>query len=83
MDTQIVKLEHLGTKTSNTYGGTTTKAEYNLKTICNGVKNEYEITAEIRGIATADLHLNMIDCKPLTNNEETLIKEAIEELLNW
>lgn len=71
------------TKTSNTYGGTITTVEYNLTTKSNGIKNEYEIFAEIRGIATADLYMNLIDYKPLTNNEETLTKEAIEELLEW
>mgnify|MGYP006330425447 FL=1 len=83
MKTKIVKLEYIKTEMKPTYGGYTTTVEYHLTTTCNNIKNEYEITAEIRGIATADLYLNMIACKPLTNNEETLTCEGIENLLEW
>lgn len=83
METKIIKLEHIQTKTQPTYGGTTTTVEYHLTTTCENLKNEYEIKAEVRGIPTADLYLNMIACKPLTNNENTLTQEAIEDLLGW
>lgn len=83
MKTEVVKLEHISTHTKSTYGGSTTIVNYVLHTICGNLKNEYEIIAEIRGIATADLHLNIISCIPLTNNECTLIESVIEELLKW
>ncbi len=83
MKTTIVKLEYNRTKTTPTYGGTTTTVEYTLYTECGLLTNEYEITAEVRGLATADLYLNLIECKPLTNNENTLVTEAIEDLLGW
>jgi hypothetical protein len=83
MKTKILKLEYQKTTTSPTYGGTKTTVDYTLTTICEGIKNEYEIKAEIRGIATAEPFLNLIDCTPLTNNENTLTQEAIEDLLNW
>lgn len=83
METQIVKLEHLGTKITPCYGGQNVIAEFHLTTICENIKNEYKIEGEIRGIATNDLHYNLISCEALTNNENTLIKEAIEDLLEW
>lgn len=83
MKTNIIKLEYIKTTTSNTYGGTKTEVEYILKTECGGMINRYEITAEVKGFGTADLYLIMVECKPLDNNENTLVTEAIEYLLNW
>jgi hypothetical protein len=81
--TTILKLELNNVKTTPCWGGTTTTAEYSLETICNNIKNNYIVVGEIRGIATNDLYFNMISCEALTNNEETLIESAIEDLLNW
>lgn len=83
MDTTILKLEHNKTETTPTWGGTRTNVEYDLYTTCEGIKNHYVVTAEIRGIATADLYLQFQDAKATTNNEHTLISSAIEDLLNW
>jgi hypothetical protein len=83
MKTEILKLELDRTETVPCYGGTKTNAYYTLTTTCENMKNVYEIFAEIRGIATADLYLNIWGVTPLTNNENTLIPSAIEDLLGW
>lgn len=83
MKTEILKLEHLQTDKTPCYGGFKVTAKFHLTTICEGIKNEYEVEGEIRGIATNDLYFNMIGCKALTNNENTLTTEAITDLLEW
>tara|TARA_B110000908_G_C10114563_1_gene384638 strand:+ start:304 stop:567 length:264 start_codon:yes stop_codon:yes gene_type:complete len=77
---KITKFEHAVTSTLPIYGGTRTVAEYNLETIQNGIRNDYTVKAEIRGIATGDLHLNVIEVIRDNNNEETLIDSAVTDL---
>lgn len=83
MKTEILKLESSNVKTVPCYGGSKTTVEYDLTTVCENIVNHYVVTAEIRGITTADLYLQFEDAQPTTNNENTLIASAIEELLNW
>ena len=83
METKIVKLELNKVETAPTLGGTRTVVEYNLTTVCENVQNHYVVSAEIRGIATADLYLQFEGAEPTTNNEHTLIPSAIEDLLTW
>ncbi len=82
METEILKLEHNSTTVEPTYGGTSV-IEYHLITTCEGLKNEYEVTAEVRGIPTAEPYLSVWGVKALTNNENTLTSEAVVDLLNW
>lgn len=83
MATKIIKLEHNSTETTSTYGGTVTTAKYDLRTECDGIQNSYELKAEIRGIASGDPHMHLLEYKALTNNENTLTQEAICDLLDW
>jgi hypothetical protein len=83
METKILKLELNNVETVSTYGGSKTIVEYSLITVCENIQNVYTVVGEIRGIATADLYMNFVSASSLTNNENTLIESAIEDLLNW
>lgn len=77
---KITKFEHAVTYANPVYGGTQIIAEYNLYTVQNGIRNDYTVKAEIRGIASGDLHFNVVEVIRDHNNEETLIDEAVIEL---
>jgi len=81
--TKITELAHTNSQIKSVYGGQKVILYYTLETICNNIKNKYELEAELRGIQSNDLHLNLLDVKALNNNEETLAFEGIENLLNW
>lgn len=80
---KIIKLELDKTEVKQVYGGSKVLVTYSLKTEQNGIENNYIVEAEIRGIATADLYLQFDGYEALSNNEETLTAEGVEELLNW
>lgn len=83
MEPKIVKLELNNVHTTPIYGGTSTTVTYDITTDTNGILNHYEIEAEIRGIASGQPFMQMMECTPTTNNEETLTQDAIESLLDW
>lgn len=78
-----LRLEHVQTTLRPTYGGQVLEVEYELTTTQNNIQNVYTLTAEVRGIATAEPYMNLLTCEPQTNNEETLTFDAINDLLDW
>lgn len=81
--TKIYTLEYQEQIMKPVYGGSKIIITYLLTTICYGVKNCYEVDAEVRGIHDASPYLAMYECRPLNNNEATLTEEAITDLLEW
>lgn len=80
---QILKLEHVQTKLVPCYGGQRIESQYTLTTTQNNILNVYTVDAEVRGLNTADPYMNVLSVENLTNNEETLTQEGIEDLLSW
>ena len=76
-------LDFLGTKLAPTYGGQKELVEYSLKTVTNGIRNEYIVVGEVRGIQDNDPYISEVSCKALNNNEETLIPSAVYDIMGW
>jgi hypothetical protein len=73
-------LEHIETSMVSMYGGNKVIAEYMITHVKNHYTNQYRVTAEVRGIATAQVYIEFIGAESLNNNEETLITEGVEDL---
>lgn len=81
MAEKTVKIEHLETNRIAVYGGFKIMAQYSMRVIEeNGASNTYLVDAEIRGITTRDLFLEVFDTEAQDNNEYTLTEEAVKEL---
>ncbi len=63
------------------YGGMKVVINYYLTTKTEGIENTYKVTASIRGIDKAMPEMVWEEVKAETNNEHTLIEEAIIERL--
>lgn len=81
--TQIVKLEMLNKKLVSVWGGNEIDCHYELTTTCDNMKNKYRIVGRVMGLNSAEPYLHMVSCEALTNNENTLEVEAIQDLLGW
>ncbi len=62
------------------FGGFRLESEYYIETTQNGIKNDYTVTAEIRGLSTGDIFLQPTHIERHHNNAETLIDEAVRDL---
>ena len=81
MKAEITKLEYVGTRAVPSYGDRRIEAQYSLDTITEGIINRYTVTLELRGLATADPFFDLRDSEPHTNNEHTLTKDAVSDLI--
>lgn len=83
METSIIRLEKHNTELAPVWGGTAVTSHYDLTTECHGVINHYNVSAEVRGLDNGEPFMDMTKCEATTNNEATLINEAIQDLLGW
>lgn len=78
-----VKIECLNKEIKPTYGGTRVLVTYEMKTTGHNVtENNYTIVAEIKGIESLDLWLDVISVERHNNNEDTLVDEAVIDIFS-
>ena len=77
---ETIHLEYVDKTMIPTYGGQTINVTYVLTHTRYGIKNQYNVTAEVRGLQDGSPYLNVVSVERKDNNEETLIDSAVEEL---
>lgn len=83
MEAEIVKLEFQGKALERVYGGTRVDCIYRLTTKTEGLTNNYNLVAEVKGIEVGEPYMYLRECSAKNNNEHTLDFEAVRDLLNW
>lgn len=84
------KIEHYKTSLRPSFGCSVAEAHYTITHINYGIKNIYDLTAQVRGFESGQVYLTAesVTCtnepnshEPETNcNDETLSDDAIKEL---
>jgi len=83
MKTTILNLVKLNTELKSCYGGQKILITYELTTMCEHTKNIYIVVAEVRGLDVAEPYLDVYSIEAETNNENTLVDDAIIDLLDF
>ena len=79
---ETINLEYLDKAMRPTYGGQTINVTYVLTHTRYGIKNQYNITTEVRGLQDGSPFLEVVSVERLNNNEETLTDEGVEDLFD-
>ena len=79
---ETINLEYVGKTMSPTYGGQSINVIYLLTHTKYGIKNQYYVTTEVRGLQDGSPFLDVVNVERLNNNEETLTDEGVEDLFD-
>lgn len=80
--TEEVTIEHLKSYAEQTLYRTSLLADYSLTHKKNGKVNEYQITAEVRGLQGGSIWLEVVSVEYDKSNEETLADEVVKDLFD-